>query len=129
MLEWWARLAELRKSAGYTQREAAEALGVTPRTIRRLEQGLYPIKLPMFMNLLELYDVPWGEAFQPGSRVEKAVSRAVELKARHLKRHIDNRLDGMTVDGLRAMAFLLELLQDVPRLSERTTRAPDEPDE
>ncbi|WP_328535972.1 helix-turn-helix domain-containing protein [Streptomyces sp. NBC_00344] len=55
------RLGALRKRAGVTFDAAAEAIDVTPVTIRRMEKAEVGLKIPYVRQLLGLYDVPAGE--------------------------------------------------------------------
>ena len=50
-------LRELRKSAGFTQEQAAEKLGISSRTISRWETGAYMPDISMLVDIAELYDV------------------------------------------------------------------------
>lgn len=52
------RLAACRVQAGYTQKEAAKALGVTEQTIIRWEQGASAPKMEYAQKLSELYQIP-----------------------------------------------------------------------
>ena len=52
------RLVACRVQAGYTQKEAAKALGVTEQTIIRWEQGASVPKMEYAQKLSELYQIP-----------------------------------------------------------------------
>ncbi|WP_030904758.1 helix-turn-helix domain-containing protein [Streptomyces sp. NRRL F-5126] len=58
------RLLALRERAGVTRESAAEALDVTPLTIRRMENSEVSFKLPYVRVLLQMYGVADAEAGQ-----------------------------------------------------------------
>lgn len=55
-MKW--RLAACRVQAGYTQVEAAKAIGVVEQTIIRWEQGASAPKMEDAQKLSELYQLP-----------------------------------------------------------------------
>lgn len=62
-IHWWGRLAQHRQDAGYTQAQVHERLGISVKTLSRIENGSVAVKLPTLLALLELYDVPIEAAF------------------------------------------------------------------
>lgn len=50
-------LRDLRKQAGKTCAEVAEALGVTPQALYRYERGVREINLSQVVALAKVYDV------------------------------------------------------------------------
>ncbi|MBP0458054.1 helix-turn-helix domain-containing protein [Streptomyces montanisoli] len=58
------RLLALRERAGVTRESAAEALDVTPLTVRRMENSEVSFKLPYVRVLLQMYGVADAEAGQ-----------------------------------------------------------------
>ena len=51
-------LKKSRKNRRKTQEEVAEALGVSSKTIYRIESRLVPLTLAMFIELCGLYQIP-----------------------------------------------------------------------
>lgn len=70
-------LRELRKSAGFTQEQAAEKLGISSRTISRWETGAYMPDISMLVDIAELYDVDIREIID-GERKEENMNREVK---------------------------------------------------
>lgn len=55
---WNNILFILRENAEYTQERVAKELGVTRKTYRKYENGLWEIKLKHLITLSRFYDVP-----------------------------------------------------------------------
>ncbi len=69
---WFAgRLRQLRERAGLTQRELAQRLGTTVRTISRLETGAQEATWPIVVALAEVFGVTCESFLQePEARPE-----------------------------------------------------------
>ena len=70
-------LRELRKSAGFTQEQVAEKLGISSRTISRWETGAYMPDISMLVDIAELYDVDIREIID-GERKEENMNSEVK---------------------------------------------------
>lgn len=53
-------LAAARVNKGLTQKEAAKALGVSPRTLWQWENGITVPKADMIDAICELYEIPYN---------------------------------------------------------------------
>ncbi len=79
------RLKKLRKEKGYTQKELADAVGITPRTLINYENGrCYPKQTELYLTLASLFDVPVSYLMceeKEEDEVEALLSRAGSLFA------------------------------------------------
>lgn len=57
------RLIELRVERGWRQKDVAERLGVTTSAYGMIEQGVRTPRLPLALQIEELFGVPLGELF------------------------------------------------------------------
>ena len=73
-------LRELRKSAGFTQEQVAEKLGISSRTISRWETGAYMPDISMLVDIAELYDVDIRVEFRKMTRLETKFDSLEALK-------------------------------------------------
>lgn len=58
------RIASLRASAGMTQAQLAERIGVTRQTVNAIEGGKYSPSLEVAFKIAVVFNVPLEEAFQ-----------------------------------------------------------------
>lgn len=65
-------LRDLRKQAGKTCSEVAEALGVTVRAVHKYEHGDRHVSLAQVLTLSDLYDVTAEEVIQAQLSSQKA---------------------------------------------------------
>ena len=70
-------LRELRKSNNLTQKQVAEKLGVSGRTISRWETGAYMPDISMLVDIAEMYDVDVREIID-GERKEDRMNSEVK---------------------------------------------------
>lgn len=65
------RLVACRINAGYTQKEVAEILGVTEKTVLSWEMGYHRVKMDTAQRLSELYLIPlaYMDFSKEGNRV------------------------------------------------------------
>jgi len=66
--ELGARFGALRKTAGYSQAQVSEKIGVSNETLSRLERGVQWTDFDVFVALAELYGVEFADlmAAHPG---------------------------------------------------------------
>jgi len=58
------RIRALRDSAGLTQAELAQRIGVTRQTLIAIEQGRYSPTLELAFQISRVFDVPLDDVFQ-----------------------------------------------------------------
>ncbi len=110
MTPFGARIRELRRARGITQREMAAAIGVSPAYLSALEHGRRGMPAwPLLQKIIGYFNVIWDEADQLQKLALKSHPRAIidtsgltpqatEL-ANLLARHI-SQLDHEAVEGL-----------------------------
>ena len=57
MQNYSIRLKQARKEKGFTQKQAAEKLGVTQQTWQQFEAGKYDLKMSTIYNICKLLDI------------------------------------------------------------------------
>jgi transcriptional regulator with XRE-family HTH domain len=80
------RFAELRKRAGFSQKDAAEKLGLSNETLSRLERGQQWTDFETLAAIANLYgvafsDLMWVEASGPGAAKRRVVQAVVDALA------------------------------------------------
>lgn len=58
------RVRELRKKAGFTQEELADAIGVSRQTIISIERGHYIPSLPLALKIAKYYACSTDDMFK-----------------------------------------------------------------
>lgn len=57
-------IRELRKEAGYTQEELADATGVSRQTIISIERGRYIPSLPLALKIARFFECSMDDMFE-----------------------------------------------------------------
>jgi len=109
MAELGSRLKRARERAGLTQREAAEALGMTPAAISQYEGGKRTPRAETLERMARLYGVPlgffFGEEPRPGNW-EEALLELVRTRYPEARRGVF-----ALIERVRGMAWLVERVE------------------
>lgn len=76
-------LRDLRKRAGYTQAQVAQAIGISRRTYANAERGIRPANVKLIISVMTFLGVDFNEMFElEGSIVFKEVTPRKKHKRR-----------------------------------------------
>jgi len=104
-------VAAVRRRAGLTQAELAEASGVTDETISRIERGRYEPAVSTLFQLADALDTSIDQLAREGER-ERASPRRAPPAVSPIVRRLRARIDPLTPSAQRALLAIAEALPE-----------------